>query len=372
MPHNFTRPTLPYSNVSLPNDNRFRVLTSVLNSPPTDLIIDTEYNYIIDGMNLLDQDIINVAAGNIPGSSTPANANHFLTTDGAGNLSFVLVSGANVQDVSLPGTKIINSSITELQIADGAMTSGKYAPLSIPEGALQNGAASRNKIPDLAINTEKLDNEAVTAAKTAKKTMTSAEIADNTITNNNILGPINVPKGGTGLNTFTIPYGLICAGTTPTGNLQNVGTGTLGQVFTSAGANSVGVWSTPTQSAVKNDQITGTATNLYINPAVQQFHKSSVKAWLFANGDGTILASYNIASVTVLLTGRYEIVMNTPMSTQYYSICCTAQATSSGNCFVTLANSITPTPTKFTIDCLKGNDTRITPETFSCQICGVQ
>jgi hypothetical protein len=54
---------------------------------------------------------------------------------------------------------------------------------------------------------------------------------------------IIVPHGGTGLST-TIPYSIICGGTTTTGNLQSVATlGTAGQILTSTGASSLPVWS---------------------------------------------------------------------------------------------------------------------------------
>ena len=47
--------------------------------------------------------------------------------------------------------------------------------------------------------------------------------------------PVSVADGGTEVTTQTA-YGVICAGTTPTGPLQNAGAGTVGQGFTSAGA----------------------------------------------------------------------------------------------------------------------------------------
>jgi hypothetical protein len=53
---------------------------------------------------------------------------------------------------------------------------------------------------------------------------------------------ITVAQGGTGLNTTTA-YGLIAAGTTATGNFQQVsGTGTSGQVLTSNGASALPTW----------------------------------------------------------------------------------------------------------------------------------
>lgn len=57
-------------------------------------------------------------------------------------------------------------------------------------------------------------------------------------------GTVGVAKGGTGLSTTTA-YGLIAAGTTSTGNFQQVsGTGTSGQVLTSNGAGALPTWQT--------------------------------------------------------------------------------------------------------------------------------
>lgn len=54
--------------------------------------------------------------------------------------------------------------------------------------------------------------------------------------------PVTVPYGGTGLAT-TIPYSVICGGTTTTGNLQSVANvGTAGQVLTSSGAGALPQW----------------------------------------------------------------------------------------------------------------------------------
>jgi len=62
---------------------------------------------------------------------------------------------------------------------------------------------------------------------------------------NNAIGtekPIKVPDGGTGIDTATA-YAVLCAGTTATGNLQNVsGVGTANQVLTSNGAAALPTW----------------------------------------------------------------------------------------------------------------------------------
>ena len=56
-------------------------------------------------------------------------------------------------------------------------------------------------------------------------------------TNNSINTPkpIDVSSGGTGVSTLTTANGILAAGTTATGAIQNIGTGSAGQVLTSNG-----------------------------------------------------------------------------------------------------------------------------------------
>jgi hypothetical protein len=86
-------------------------------------------------------------------------------------------------------------------------------------------------------------------------TLTANDIIDSSLTANkpvftngskNLVstGTVPVDQGGTGLSTTTA-YGLIAAGTTATGNFQQVsGTGTSGQILTSNGAGALPTWQT--------------------------------------------------------------------------------------------------------------------------------
>ena len=69
------------------------------------------------------------------------------------------------------------------------------------------------------------------------------------------IGPtVPVARGGTGLSTTTA-YGLIAAGTTSTGNFQQVsGTGTSGQLLTSNGAGALPTWQNAPASGVSKGQ----------------------------------------------------------------------------------------------------------------------
>lgn len=64
------------------------------------------------------------------------------------------------------------------------------------------------------------------------------------ITDAALSSAVTVPKGGTGLTTTTA-YGIITGGTTATGNFQNAGTGTEGQVLTGHGSSALPTWEDP-------------------------------------------------------------------------------------------------------------------------------
>lgn len=75
-----------------------------------------------------------------------------------------------------------------------------------------------------------------TGATTTEKTYTLPNASATILTDNTA---VTVPQGGTGLTTLTTAYGVVCAGTTATGSLQNAGAGTSGQYLKSNGASSL-------------------------------------------------------------------------------------------------------------------------------------
>lgn len=319
MPHNFTRPNLPYANVSLPNDNRFQVLTRTLNAPPTDIMYDSEYNYMIDGLNILDNDIINVVAGNIPGSNVPTNVNHLLTTDGNSNLSWILIGANNVSPGSLPATVLINSSITSLQIADGAITNTKLGPNSVGQGNLSEDSVGTNQIQDNAVGTNELALLSVTAAQMANQTITATQMANQTITQTQMT---NNSIGTSQLIDANVTLAKMAPNSVGTSNLID-GSVTLPKI----GPNVL------TNPAQKGDQIAGTSTTVYTNPAVQQNHPSAAKFLCYF--DGTLtgtnppLWGYNIASITRISLGLYTVNFIVPFANTTYVVGLSSQAFSS-------------------------------------------
>lgn len=62
-----------------------------------------------------------------------------------------------------------------------------------------------------------------------------------TLNNSYLNKPVTVAQGGSGVATETA-YGLLIAGTTATGAIQNAATGSSGQVYLSGGNAAVGTW----------------------------------------------------------------------------------------------------------------------------------
>lgn len=79
-----------------------------------------------------------------------------------------------------------------------------------------------------------------------------------------LTSPVTVSLGGTGKTSLTA-YGLLAAGTSSTGALQQVsGTGTAGQVLTSKGSSALPVWQNPSNFSVITTSQTGAVNNGYI------------------------------------------------------------------------------------------------------------
>jgi len=75
-----------------------------------------------------------------------------------------------------------------------------------------------------------------TGATSTEKTYTLPDANATILTDNTA---VTVPQGGTGLTTLTTAYGVVCAGTTANGSLQNAGAGTSRQYLKSNGASSL-------------------------------------------------------------------------------------------------------------------------------------
>ena len=73
--------------------------------------------------------------------------------------------------------------------------------------------------------------------------------------------------------------------------------------------------------ASQAEQETGTATNKVVQPGVQHFHPSAVKAWGNIQGsNGADLGSYNITSFVRNVAGSYTVTLATDLSSTNYAV----------------------------------------------------
>ncbi len=100
----------------------------------------------------------------------------------------------------------------------------------------------------------------INAAATASGTITFPAVTGTVyVSGDGATNPVLVTDGGTGLATLTTAYGVVCAGTTATGNLQNAGAGTSGQVLTSNGASALPSFKTSSSATLGQTYLVSTA-----------------------------------------------------------------------------------------------------------------
>ncbi len=322
MPNNFRRPNLPYINISLPNDKRYQLLTRSNRRPPTDIMIDSDFDYIIDALNILDVAMDGISLGALPGVDVPNNANKLLTTDGDGTSSWIFVQASNILDQSITGDKLFPQTITAIQLVDGGIPAAKIAPnaittikildanITFPKMApdsvgtvnLIDANVTLEKMAVDSVGTPNLVNDCVTTIKILDANVTTAKIADANITTPKILDAnVTTPKIADG--AITLPK-------------------IAGGVLTAA--------------ASKAEQIAGASNTVYTSPLVQQNHPSAAKFWCSFDGQlaGTNapIAGYNVATVTRNGVGNYTINFTTSFTSSNYIVI--------GNCSITILNGL--------------------------------
>lgn len=200
LPTNNSRPAIPYVPTQvLPNYDRYESLGQF---PPTAQQLDGDLNKMIDLINTLSDEINNVVVGALPGADDPLNANSLMTTDGAGNISWVKASSANLDDGAVTTVKIQNAAITPekiqpqaidtdqlatnavrtIKILDENVTTGKLANSSVTTPKIDDGAVTTPKISLGGVITEKLADLCVTIAKLANLSVITEKIADLAVT----------------------------------------------------------------------------------------------------------------------------------------------------------------------------------------------
>lgn len=116
-----------------------------------------------------------------------------------------------------------------------------------------------------------------------------------------VYSTVVVGGGGTGITTTTA-WGLICGGTTATGNFQNAGTGATGTLLQGAGAAALPTWTTttyPVTNAINTIMYASAANVLGVITPVNN-------AWLTTNGSGvpawstTLPANFTLTTPNII------------------------------------------------------------------------
>ena len=178
---NNSRPSLPYApKQSLPNNSRFDILTTA-KRPPTAEMLDAEFNALTDDVNMLAASINAVQAGSIPGSDDPNNANKLLKTDGAGNLSWTLVTNAELAPSAVVEQALALQSVTTPKIGDAAVTNAKLSLGAVTTDKIDTNAVTSEEIAPNAVITAKLSDNAVTTPKLADLVITQGKLANSSV-----------------------------------------------------------------------------------------------------------------------------------------------------------------------------------------------
>lgn len=140
--------------------------------------------------------------------------------------------------------------------------------------------------------------------------------------------PITVANGGTGLSTLS-PYRIMAAGTTATGNMQQIAAGSTGQLLQSQGASALATYTTATypSTVTANNLIFATATNVVgqvstANSATLVTNSSGVPSYTASMTNGQVLigstgatptpATLTAAGSTVITNAAGSITITTP------------------------------------------------------------
>ncbi len=136
--------------------------------------------------------------------------------------------------------------------------------------------------------------------------------------------PLLVKGGAAGATVlFKVDKAGLCTGITFSGS---------GASLTSLNASNLSSGTVPVAQlpiAVETDQEAGTSNTLLVTPGVANFHPSACKGWCVFTVSGTtptIVASYNVTSVTRMAVGKYKVTWTNVFSSAVYGAVCLARS----------------------------------------------
>ena len=224
-------------------------------------------------------------AGTTLASGINASVTSLTVSTGSGALFPTLTGSAyfycTLQQVSGGGIEIVKvtarstDTFTIVRAQDGttglSFVTGDTVQLRLTAADLNNfpqldstntfaSAQTFTAAPILTALTGVVYGNGASASTVATGAQLATAIGSTSITNaTNVTGTVGVANGGTGVATLTTAYGVLAAGTTATGAVQNIGTGTTNQVLTSNGPGVL-----PSFKAASGGQL---QTQLFISPS---------------------------------------------------------------------------------------------------------
>lgn len=191
---------------------------------------------------------LSLANGGTNANLTASNGGIFYSTGSAGA---ILGGTSTANQLLLSGSSTTPAWSTSTYPATNAINTLLYASAANTMSALATAnnsylTTSGTGVPTWAGQTVTQYNTLVggasnAIASVAPSSTSGIPLISQGTSSNPTYGTAVVAGGGTGLTTTTA-YGLITGGTTATGNFQNAGTGSSGQVYLSGGSSALGTW----------------------------------------------------------------------------------------------------------------------------------
>lgn len=261
-------------------------------SVTTDNVLIGGSSNSIVSLPLINGQLLIGSTGNIPVATVPSNGTNISWVTGSGSLTanitgqIPLENGGSNANLTASNGGIVYSTASTMAILAGTVTAGQilrsgasstpsWSTATYPATTTANQllySSSNNTISELSSANNGILITSGAGVPSISSTLPSA--VQNNITS---LGTVTtgawnantmiVNYGGTGL-TSTTAYGVICGGTTSTAALQNVGTGTTGQILTSNGPSALPSWqTTPSKSygsMYRLSNATGTTSSSFV------------------------------------------------------------------------------------------------------------
>ena len=206
----YQRKQIPYSPAEvLPFSNRYGVVADQ-NQPINSDQLDGDFNYVIDSLNDLWTITQGIAAGILPGSSTPGNAEKFPITDGAGTISWTKITSAYFSAQCIPTAALQDGCVTNPILGNGSVGNANILAGAIQNNNIEDDKISFDKIAavnnahfqlffnnqnDATLSGAKIQASSIQGTAVVAGTLPSASLVANSLTNSQLAPVIQIRPG---------------------------------------------------------------------------------------------------------------------------------------------------------------------------------